>query len=262
MAAHPYGYGTARADLATLERKYGGPMHPEYRRRLFAWLAATAGRIGIGSAWRPTPDPVSAASRAGRSFHQTQRFADGFRGIAAVDLVALNPGKVHRSPTWDEVPRQGSAEARRWGLHANVSGEPWHLQPIELDGFGSWERAGRPAPHAGYAIPGGGTDFGPTEDRTPPPSLRFDPIHGAYSLWPLNTNKPTVKIGSNGDAVRYVQAVIHRNYRTHWRTLEVDGRFGHQTDAAVEWFQRWHGLQVDGIVGPATWAVVDQVARS
>lgn len=109
---------------------------------------------------------------------------------------------------------------------------------------------------AGYPIPG---------DTAPPPSggiPPFDPVHGEYSLWPLNPAKPIVDVGDTGDAVRYVQAVVMRNHRHAWHNLHVDGEYGTETRAAVEYFQGVHGLPVDGVVGPATWAVVDRVAGS
>ena len=36
----------------------------------------------------------------------------------------------------------------------------------------------------------------------------------------------------------------------------VDGRFGRDTEIAVQSFQRQHGLQADGVVGPSTWAAL------
>ena len=57
--------------------------------------------------------------------------------------------------------------------------------------------------------------------------------------------KPTLRQGSTGYAVRYVQ------YRTG---AKVDGKFGPKTAAAVRAYQRANGLQVDEIVGAKTWA--------
>ena len=36
--------------------------------------------------------------------------------------------------------------------------------------------------------------------------------------------------------------------------LEVDGKFGSKTEAAVKNFQQSNGLKADGICGPKTWA--------
>lgn len=153
MTLYPFGYGTELCHLDELVDRFADPMHPEYRRRLFAYLESCEGRIGIGSAWRPTPDPVSSASAQGKSFHQDQRFASGWVGIAAIDAVCPVPGAVHRAPTWSEVPAQGSDLASVWGIHANVSGEPWHLQPVEIDGYQTWCDHGRRDPVAGYPCP-------------------------------------------------------------------------------------------------------------
>lgn len=143
---YPYGYGADMVSLDELRaRTHPDKMHPEYARRLFAWIEAQTGRIGIGGSWRPVdgqPDKPGFAPE-GKSFHQSQSFPSG-SWFAAVDLVARNPGGVHRSPRWDEVPAQGGVEARDWGVHANVSTEPWHMQPVELDGWQSWVNAGRP----------------------------------------------------------------------------------------------------------------------
>lgn len=151
MTSYPSGYGTDLVPLDELRRIHtasgdGFGMEPTYEGRLFAWIESQGGLIGIGDGWRPYGDDVSDASSSNKSFHQTQRFWDGTQWFCAVDLVAQDPGTVHRSPTWAEVPEQGSAAAASWGVHANVGGEPWHLQPVELDGFDSWDAMGRPRP--------------------------------------------------------------------------------------------------------------------
>ena len=62
----------------------------------------------------------------------------------------------------------------------------------------------------------------------------------------------TIEIGSNGDAVKWLQIGLNRG----GRILREDGNFGRQTRAAVLAFQRAHGLAPDGVVGPATWAAI------
>jgi peptidoglycan hydrolase-like protein with peptidoglycan-binding domain len=63
-----------------------------------------------------------------------------------------------------------------------------------------------------------------------------------------NTSKPalsgSLKIGSSGEVVRYVQSVLG---------IKADGQFGPITDKAVKAFQSANGLKVDGIVGPITY---------
>lgn len=55
----------------------------------------------------------------------------------------------------------------------------------------------------------------------------------------------SVRLGSKGAVVRYVQAVLG---------LKVDGNFGPVTDRAVRAFQKKHRLLSDGIVGPITYS--------
>jgi len=58
----------------------------------------------------------------------------------------------------------------------------------------------------------------------------------------------TLRRGSSGEDVRTLQRSLNeRGYG-----LEVDGRFGPGTEAAVRRFQAAQGLSVDGVVGPAT----------
>ena len=53
----------------------------------------------------------------------------------------------------------------------------------------------------------------------------------------------------NADAVTVLQALLDRG----GYEAGLDGRFGRQTEAAVERFQRDHQLVIDGVVGPKTW---------
>lgn len=166
---YPTGYGRSLVTLSRLrELHHVDKMHPAFERRLFTWIAAQGGQIGIGGSWRDTgaqPDKPGFAPE-GRSFHQYQRFASGLIKFAAVDLVARNGSNVHRAPHWSEVPAQGSADAAKWGVHCNVSSEAWHMQPIEIDGWASWINAGSPDPAANYQTPG--VDAPPEVEPQPP----------------------------------------------------------------------------------------------
>lgn len=225
MTIYPTGYNTTKVDIDELFRRHHlDKMHPEFARRLRAWLIANNGRVGIGGSWRATQPAKPGFAPEGKSFHQTQTFGNGRQAFCAVDLVHVNGSNKHRSPTWNEVPKQGTAEAAKWGLHCNVPKEPWHIQPIELDGWGTWNTTGR-------------KDFGffagPIQPVTEPtPILVF-----AYPGTPL-------KIGSQGDAVKLLQAVVGATQ---------DGNFAGQTDRLVRAWQQKNGLKADGIVGPATW---------
>ena len=61
----------------------------------------------------------------------------------------------------------------------------------------------------------------------------------------------TLRVGDQGSDVRAVQDVLNFHIRRLAR-LEVDGRFGNQTQARVREFQRVNRLQVDGVVGNQT----------
>ncbi len=153
---YPMGYGNTMAPLDVMMAELLAHGHPEYIRRIKAWFIAQGGKIGIGDAWRATGTQPSLPGFApeGRSFHQDQKFTSGFIGSCAVDLVVARDGLAHRSPTWSEVPQQGSVLAVKWGLHCNiVPSEPWHMQPIEIDGWQSWVDAGRKDPVANYPLP-------------------------------------------------------------------------------------------------------------
>ena len=58
-----------------------------------------------------------------------------------------------------------------------------------------------------------------------------------------------LRVGSRGEAVEQLQTKLKR---WGYYTGTVDGIFGAQTKAAVEYFQRRNGLAVDGIVGDET----------
>lgn len=224
---YPTGYGTTLVSLEELFRRHHvDKMHPEFARRLRAWLVSKNGAVGIGGSWRATQPAKPGFAPEGQSFHQSQRFSSGNDWFCAVDLVHVNPGKVHRSPTWNEVPKQGTAATKEFGVHCNVDGEPWHMQPIEIDGWGSWSSSGRKEPVAGYPLP---ADEGAPE---PTPILVF-----AYPGSP-------VRLGSKGDAVKLVQAVVKTT---------VDGDFGPVTERKVKDWQGQNGLLADGVVGPVTW---------
>lgn len=102
------------------------------------------------------------------------------------------------------------------------------------------------------AVPTVPAPAGPLEPFPP-----FVPAWGLFSVYPIATNKPTVRFGSHGDVVRYVQGVM--KVKLGYAVI-IDGEFGPQTDDAVRKFQTEHGLVVDGIVGKQTYRAIDKAA--
>jgi hypothetical protein len=143
---YPIGYATSMVTMSQLKARHMNHMHPAFAERLFPWIESQGGAIGIGGGYRDVQPVKPGFAPPGKSFHQGQTFASGLIAYCAVDLVHVNPGKVHRAPTWAEVPAQGSAWAAAVKVHCNVSAESWHMQPIEIDGYDSWVAAGRPDP--------------------------------------------------------------------------------------------------------------------
>lgn len=254
---YPIAYGTQLVSFADMRRRYEKMMHPEFARRLFAWLPTQGGRIGIGSGHRSTATQMRLwlsnprrFARPGNSFHEEHRWASGIIGYAAVDLVHVSgPGRQHRSPTFAECE-----SAKHFGLHVFISGEPWHMQLIETRSASAWKRAGRPDPKM-INLPG---------TVTPPPTP--DPIVPSFPITPkppapspgeddIVTKLPTLRKGSTGEHVSIMQALL----RHHGAGITVDGQFGPQTEQIVRYVQGTEGLVQDGICGPQTWSALLKV---
>ena len=247
VTLYPVGYGSEMVPMAELQRRHAPHMHPEYARRLWPWLESCGGLIGIGGGYRPlgTQPNKPGFAPEGKSFHQPQPYRNHPGTYTAVDLVVVNPGSRHRAPRWSEVPAKGSAEAVRRGLHCPVSTETWHMQAIEILGYGSWTLRGRLDPVAGYPIPGATKLFAP---------------------------KPTQKlraIGQVGNDKAEVVALQNACNLFGWadaagRPLTADGRFGAFTAQAVVNMQRALKVSADGEYGPRTAAAfqrfLDQLA--
>jgi peptidoglycan hydrolase-like protein with peptidoglycan-binding domain len=71
--------------------------------------------------------------------------------------------------------------------------------------------------------------------------------------------EPTLKRGSEGQDVKYLQAAL---IELDFKPGEVDGVFGVYTESAVKAFQKWTAVMADGIVGPSTWEKLDDADRS
>lgn len=267
---YPSGYGTTERTLDDLLDRHCpvAVTEPEFRRRLRHWLQSKNGLIGIGDFLPRGTSDISLASATGRSFHQLQKFSDGTGWASAVDLVVRRSGGLGHSSgavPWHEVPIQGSKYAADWGVHVNVPGESWHMQCIEIDGWGSWDQAGRPRPNPNFQLPC-------QPEPEPDPVIVFDPRNGKWGLWPINESKPRLSTEKwalerrtradnrwqwTGDAVLYLQGVI---FHKAGGNITIDGWFGPQTEARVKDTQGIMGITADGLVGPTTWGAIDLLA--
>lgn len=263
---YPVGYGRERVTMSVLRSRHEPHMIPAMSRRLFAWLEFMGGRVGLANVpgcggGRRTYQPNKPGfaqpiwlngELVQTSFHFDQRFANGVVGYSAWDLVVGGaPGQNHRSPTWAET-----ATAPQFGLHTFISGEPWHIQCIEMRGFMTWHRAGRPYPRLDFPLPG---------QPKPPPTIPTGAVdyNPPKSWWwfPLDKAKPTLEEGARDNSfighVRYLQDAI---YFGAGGNITRDGHFGPETGERVADLQHIFNLKEDEIVGPKTWGAVDYVA--
>ena len=70
-------------------------------------------------------------------------------------------------------------------------------------------------------------------------------------------SKPTLRVGSQGEEVRYLQKKMGE---LGFDCKGLDGIYGANTKLAVEAFQRERNLSPDGVCGPLTWAEIDAFA--
>ena len=68
-------------------------------------------------------------------------------------------------------------------------------------------------------------------------------------LIPIAEGAAVLKVGSSGEEVKTLQTKLKR---WGYYNGSVDGKFGAQTQEAVQYFQRKNGLTADGVVGSAT----------
>jgi putative chitinase len=68
--------------------------------------------------------------------------------------------------------------------------------------------------------------------------------------------RPTLRRGSQGDAVRLLQ---HELAARGFALGAIDGDFGNRTEAAVRAFQQAHGLEADGVVRSESWDALEAV---
>lgn len=96
----------------------------------------------------------------------------------------------------------------------------------------------------------------PPPDTPPLPPVNFPMLQFGLTVMVPFTQRPTLKLGSTGSWVQFVQAACKKD----GFGITIDGNFGTQTKLIVQHFQTKHGLLADGVVGPKTWPVLNAVA--
>lgn len=179
-------------DLDTLIARRG-PFQPEFECRIRAALVAAGGLVGIGGGWRSSElqrttflarhtqvasggccswdgkrwalkAGMAHAAPPGSSFHESQSFANGTSGCAAIDLVGHDNTGSHshaKAQQWmrEHGGRFGLMTAWNWSVK-----EPWHVQMLELPrSCSTWKAEGRPNPTL-WPLPG----HEPKPDPLPP----------------------------------------------------------------------------------------------
>jgi len=123
------------------------------------------------------------------------------------------------------------------------------------------QRALRRTPNPAVVLDG---SFGPSteaavNDVQQASGLVVDGIVGprTWAALPDGGPMPRLATGSSGDVVTRLQQVLTDGAPDHWSITPqgVDGKFGPNTLASVEAFQRFAGVSVDGVVGDQTWTV-------
>lgn len=234
---YPIYYGTRMVPFNVLVETFEPNMHPEAARRMFNFIRSHGGKFGIGGGYRPprTQPNKPGFAPPGKSFHEGQRFPSGLY-YCAWDVVVQNHNHKHRSPTWDEVPKQGTQLAIDFGVHMNVSSEPWHMQPIEIDGYASWVRAGRPDLQNNYKF------------ASSVSTVVRDPVREGERIV-VEFNSRTLRRGVKGSDVKFFQRQLNE---LAGQGLKLDGDFDVQTERAVRNWQAMFGLVVNGIADSKT----------
>jgi GH24 family phage-related lysozyme (muramidase)/peptidoglycan hydrolase-like protein with peptidoglycan-binding domain len=146
------------------------------------------------------------------------------------------------------------------GIEAEHSGNPGDEWPgIQLEAYQRGVAAILKHIGAGANMCCGHKEFAVPRGRKPDPTFDMAAFRSATSdylagksapaLIPAKDEKdrPTVRRGARGAAVRELQVLLH---------VDPDGVFGARTEAALRLRQRQFGLVADGIAGPKTWGVL------
>lgn len=255
---YPMFYGTRLVTFDVLRNTFEPRMHPEAARRGFNFILHHGGKFGIGGGYRPPGTQPNATGFAppGSSFHEGQPFPPGLLYVAW-DMVVVNPGYVHRSPRWSEVPVQGTQLALDYGVHMNVGtpgtagSEAWHMQPVPLDGHGTWVNQGRPDIKKDYPIV-------INAPRPQPPQPPVPPTSPVTQEFIVNFNSRNLVEGSVGPDVKFFQRQLNE---IAGQGLILDGHYGAKTTQAVKNWQNFFKVSpIDGNLGAVTQASIIEVS--
>lgn len=83
-------------------------------------------------------------------------------------------------------------------------------------------------------------------------AIRAMPAQTKPASQPVAHNRPVLRTGSTGAAVRELQGLLNR----HGAKLTADGAFGPKTRTALIQFQSRRELRPDGVCGVLTWAAL------
>lgn len=241
---YPIFYGTRMVPFDVLVSTFEPHLHPVQAERGFNWILDQGGKAGIGGGYRPPGTQPNASGYAppGKSFHEGQEFPSG-RFYTAWDLVMARPGHRHRAPYTNEVPLQGSFDAAKYGVHINVGVpgkkgfESWHMQPIELDGYDRWVYHGRPDLDPSYPYEKS-VLVKPDPVIIVPPTPPTPPTESDTIV--VNVKSQVYTRGDVGSAVKFFQSLLNDSSGA---SLELDGRFGANTQKAVSNWQKFFKLE-------------------
>lgn len=144
--------------------------------------------------------------------------------------AGINPDGIVGPATWSSLFPAPPSEANPPGTAAVSPAQPAANTPSTPASTGTSQTAPETAP----------------TPATPAPEAEPAATSAA--------NRPVLRLGDRGDAVRQLQ---ERLKGLGFYNGPVDGIFGEQTETAVKQAQTDNNLTVDGIVGPATWGALD-----
>lgn len=200
-------------------------------------------------------------------------------GRVAADCIGL-----FKSYAWD---KDGDIDTRDGGYGINGQPDKGAKQTLnnckvkgdistipEIPGLAVWTKTGG---HIGvyvgdgYVVEARGFGYNPPVQRNKLSSRSFT----TWGLYPYtkyteeqeaiaraaagstagDNSTPTLRKGSNGDAVKELQNLL-LSHGYELPKYGADGDYGAETVTAVKKFQKDNGLDADGICGPKTWAAL------